>query len=304
MRLSSLSHRNPIHKSVGVRLSTARLRATAVVASAMGLLFAPAALADTTTSSNWAGYAVHRTGVSYRAVEGSWRQPSVSCTPGARTYSSYWVGLGGYSVNSRALEQIGTEVDCTGSGKVRSTAWYELVPDPSVQLELTVVPGDVLKASVSISGRRVSLSLYDVTRGHGFVRTVTASLIDVTSAEWIVEAPSECISANACETLPLANFGSAQFTSALATSSARHAGGILDPAWQTTKINLVPSARRFFVSTGSFAPSIGVAMPSALGADGRSFAVSYSRVSSTTTSQSVAKRSSALRAGYLVHPGR
>jgi hypothetical protein len=81
------------------------------------------------TSSNWAGYAVKRSGVRFRHVSGSWVQPAVDCSSGSGTYSAVWVGLGGSSAGSQALEQIGTEADCTSGGTARYATWYELVPD-------------------------------------------------------------------------------------------------------------------------------------------------------------------------------
>ena len=37
------------------------------------------------------------------------------------TYSAYWVGLGGGGQQSTALEQIGTQGDCSASGTPRIT---------------------------------------------------------------------------------------------------------------------------------------------------------------------------------------
>jgi hypothetical protein len=281
------------------------LAAVAVpVACAAALAYAPAALAATATagSSNWAGYAVHRAGVSYRIVQGSWRQPSVACTRGVQTYSSYWVGLGGYSEAARALEQIGTEVDCSRTGRMLTSAWYELVPGPSKPIRLRVHSGDVMTASVTVNRKRVSLSLYDVTRTHGFTKTLTASSIDVSSAEWIVEAPSSCAGDNACQTLPLANFGTVEFSPALAMSTSGQAGGISDSVWRSTKIKLVPDARRFALA--SAVTAVGGATPSALAANGSSFKVSYTPVSVSNGSQAFARQSSSLRAGSLAHPAR
>ncbi len=85
--------------------------AAAVIGAAV-LFSAPAALAKTTSSSNWAGYAVHHPGVSFRQVSGTWTQPDASCIAGRSSYSAAWVGIGGYKPTSPALEQIGTEVDC------------------------------------------------------------------------------------------------------------------------------------------------------------------------------------------------
>src|SRR5436190_12438419 len=137
---------------------------------AVMLLAAPAALADSVTSSNWAGYAVHRGGVKFKRVTGTWRQPKATCTPGRATYSSVWVGLGGYSVSSKALEQIGGEVDCNARGKVISSAWYELVPAPSRTIRLKVRPGDELKATVTVIGHQARLQLRNLTRRHTFTR--------------------------------------------------------------------------------------------------------------------------------------
>ncbi len=249
-----------------------RSLAAAVVLGA--LVLTPPALADTTDSSNWAGYAIQRPGVSFRTVQAVWTQPTPFCRPGSETYSSYWVGLGGFSAGSTALEQIGTEIDCTRSGRAASTAWYETVPDPSFPVFRTVRPGDRLAATVTVRGRLVTLVLRNLTRGWSFHRTLRTSPIDVSSAEWIVEAPSEC-QGNWCRTLPLANFGSAAFTSATATTSGGHTGSLSDPSWRLTEIRLRPGSHHFAVA-GQLA---GGATPSPLGPGGSSFGVNYSLVS-------------------------
>src|SRR5579875_660557 len=118
----------------------------------LALAAAPAASADSTDSTNWAGYAIHHSGVRFDKVLGSWVQPAPTCTAGEPTYSSIWVGIGGYSLSSQALEQIGTEADCSAAGRVVTSAWYELVPSPSRNLALKVSPGDRISAEVSIAG--------------------------------------------------------------------------------------------------------------------------------------------------------
>jgi hypothetical protein len=292
---SSFLDRIPTLPFVGVRKA---ICACALVA----LTSAPAALADTTNSTNWAGYAAHGSGVSFRGVQGSWTEPDASCTRGTPTYSSYWVGVGGYSQSSRALEQIGTEVDCNASGKVTSSAWYELVPAPSTPIRLAVKPGDALQASVSVKGNAVTVALYDATRGKGFHKTVRASAVDLSSAEWIVEAPSECISASSCNTLPLANFGSAAFGSAAAQLSNGRTGAIASPLWQSTRIDLRPDSRRFVVNSNS-GPVLGIATPSALQNGGAGFRVNYAQVPVSGTPV-FRGRSASLRAGYILHPHR
>jgi hypothetical protein len=290
---SSWERAIPKHNPVRALLSTA-------VVTAATLLFAPAALA-TTSSTNWAGYAIHRPHTSFRSVEGTWTQPNVQCTPGVRTYSSFWVGLGGFNLTSSALEQVGTEVDCKASGAVHSTAWYELVPAPSTQLRMTVRPGDVMRARVVVSGHDVQISLFDVTRNRGFHKTLTTPYIDVSSAEWIVEAPSECLGSKICESLPLANFGLATFTSALVRTIRGHVGSISQAGWNATEIKLVPDSRRF-VSQGLPQGSVATATPSPLSLDGQSFAVNYAEVSVSAAQPSarVARSAPATLVGSIV----
>lgn len=222
----------------------ARAVSLAVVALA-ALAGASTASADTAESSNWAGYAVHRSDVTFTRVMGTWTAPEATCSAGQATYSAMWVGIGGYSVNADALEQIGTEADCTASGRAASSAWYELVPAASRAIRLTVAAGDRIDAAVTVSGHQITVTLSDLTRHHSFTKHLHAATVDTTSAEWIVEAPSVCSSATDCQTLPLADFGSAGFTSAAATASTGHRGTIRDRRWTTTKINLAVAGRQF-----------------------------------------------------------
>jgi hypothetical protein len=46
-----------------------------------------------------------------------WVQPKVTCTAGQPSYSAFWVGLGGFSTDAQALEQIGTESNCDSRGR-------------------------------------------------------------------------------------------------------------------------------------------------------------------------------------------
>lgn len=257
-----------------------RMLGVAVFAGvALSLTAAPAAMADTTNSSNWAGYAAHRSGVEFKKVSGSWTQPAAACTLGSRTYSSVWVGIGGFAVNSNALEQIGSEVDCNARGKVVSSVWYEVVPAPSRTIRMKVSPGDQLTANVVVVGHAVKLTLSDLTRGKTFTRTIAARTVDVSSAEWIVEAPSQC-SGSFCRLLPLADFGTATFGRARAQTTVGHLGPISDHRWGTTRITLAGSGQRFINNSATASQSLASASP--LTADGSSFTVTYTAPSTTT----------------------
>ena len=276
-----------------------RSLAAAAFGLAALLAGAPAALANEQDSSNWSGYAVHRSGVRFTTVSGSWTQPSATCTRGHRTYSAFWVGLGGYSLRSNSLEQIGTEVDCSASGAIRSSAWYELVPAASRTIRLRVRPGDAMTAKVNVTGHQVYVAVDDLTSGRSFHKTLRAGTLDISSAEWIAEAPAECIGENDCQTLPLADFGSAGFNVARARSTTGRVGSISDRGWDWTRLRLLPGGKRF-VEAPQGGITAGESTPSLLSANGAEFTVSYSQVS-VMAPPFMRARQASLSDGYLVH---
>lgn len=207
------------------------------------------ALADSSTSTNWAGYAAHRSGVTFRAVSATWKQPVPHCDSPFPTYEASWVGIGGFNRNSNALEQIGTLLNCAGSGAGRSSAWYEIVPAPSRHIPMTIKPGDTIAASVTVIGRHVTLRLTDRTRHRSFSKTLNVSAVDVRSAEWIVEAPSQCFSNNSCHTLPLTDFGTLTFGGARATTTKGGRGSISSRLWNSSKITLAPTGRSYIAAS-------------------------------------------------------
>ena len=191
-----------------------------VVVLGLGAPAASQAASWATTSTNWAGYAVSRPGTRFGRVSATWVAPAVSCSAGGRRYSAAWLGLGGLHTTSSALEQIGTEADCAG-GKGYYSAWYELVPAAPVQLRLTVRPGDTISASVTVSGHTVKLFLANHTRGTSFATQLQVAQVDVSSAEWVVEAPSACADNGGCEALPLAAFAPTSFANVSAVERDR-----------------------------------------------------------------------------------
>src|SRR6516165_10381755 len=97
----------------------------ALFTAALTLACAAPAFGDTASSPNWSGYVAHHRGVRFSRVLAQWTQPGATCTPGSPSYSSIWVGLGGFEGSSR-VEQIGTELDCTAAGQAVASAWYDL----------------------------------------------------------------------------------------------------------------------------------------------------------------------------------
>jgi hypothetical protein len=267
-----------------------------VAAGALAITLSPAASADTTAvqpaqSANWAGYTVG-TGAStgsaqqFTHVSGSWVVPSANCAAGQGD-AAVWIGLGGASQQSQALEQTGTEVDCGSGGQPAYFAWYELVPAAPVHLALAIHPGDHIFSSVAVTGNQVTVAVSDQTTSASTTKTLPMDSPDVSSAEWIAEAPSACDGSGTCQTLPLADFGNVTFTDASATANG-HTGPISDPQWATQPMQLTGSADGFT----SDQPAAG-ARPSSLSTTGSSFSVAWqgnggqaSQAGSTTDSGS------------------
>ena len=162
-------------------------------------------------STNWSGYA--NDGGSYSSVSSSWVQPTISCTS-SNTYSSYWVGLDGFS--NSALEQTGTEADCI-SGRAVYGAWWEVLPAAeSPYSGVTVRGGDHLSASVTYNGgSSFTMKLTDSTQG--WTRSTThagSSGFQNTSAEVIAEATS--VGGSIAK---LSDFGSVTFSSSKVNGS-------------------------------------------------------------------------------------
>jgi len=229
--------------------------------------------AGTEQSTNWAGYAV-----TYRkpfaSVTGKWVQPAATCADLSPTYSAFWVGLGGFSVNSFAVEQTGTLANCS-SGTPSYTAWYELYPKPPVMLKMSVRPGDTFSATVSVSKKTVVIRIKDVTTGKLITKKLHMARPDQGSAEWVTEAPSGCDSAGNCTTLPLTNFGTVAFSHSTASVKG-HRGRITDPVWSETTIELHGDLPNSDSQAGANA------IPGAVGPDGGSFAVTWQQLAPPT----------------------
>jgi Peptidase A4 family len=250
------------------------LVAAAVAAAAA----ASTAAATDSVSTNWAGYAISdaqtidtgssTTPLTFTSVTATWKQPKVKCSAGSVSFSAFWVGLGGLSSSSQALEQIGTAANCTVTGKPVYYAWYELVPAASVPVSLKVRPGDTIAASVNVNATNVLVQVKNRTRGTSFTKSLTMAEPDLTSAEWIAEAPSGCTANGNCRVLPLSNFGKVTFTKIAAIADS-HPGTVTDPTWAPELIRLVPE-----LSPGVKRSQVG-ATPSTVSTDGRTFGVAW-----------------------------
>ena len=140
-------------------------------------------------------------------MSASWSEPAVSCG-GTDTFSAFWAGLDGDG--TATVEQTGTEANCV-DGAATYQGWYELFPNAPVFFANPVQPGDAMSASVASDGGGLfTISLSDATQGWSQTTQQTAANAQLGSAEVIAEAPSS----GGGSVLPLADFGTVNFTGA------------------------------------------------------------------------------------------
>jgi hypothetical protein len=190
----------------GVAITAGAASAAPLSLTAHGQLFhlASGARANANQSSNWFGYnqgALEQNGKLFNSITGDWTVPTATQhTSGQAEASSDWIGIGGGCVDSGCtvtdgtLIQTGTEQDVSSTGSPSYSAWYELVPAPSLTISsMNVSPGDHMHASVSevVNDADVwAITIKDVTRNESFSTTVPYPSTHGT-AEWIEETPLE-----------------------------------------------------------------------------------------------------------------
>ena len=210
----------------------ARLTFSTALAAAAVALFSGSALAaspvsdlvrtskDHSTSTNWSGYAAYDS--TFSDVKGNFVVPASNCSGLKRnqvSVASPWVGLDGYASNT--VEQAGTDSDCIGSTRTQYVAWYEFYPAGSVNLSSStnpVAPGDSMNVEVAHAGNNVTVTLQNTTRNWTFSTSHSASGLALSSAEWIMEAPTQT----------LTNYGTVSFSNAGATDGTHTNGAISD----------------------------------------------------------------------------
>jgi hypothetical protein len=179
-------HRLRVHKTRGL--------------TAHGQLVHPFKL-NTNQSQNWSGYnqgAVEQGGKLFDSITGYWTVPKATQhKKNQAEYAADWIGIGGgcvdpnCDVTDSTLIQTGTESDVSSSGKATYSAWYELIPAPSLTISMAVHPGNRMYASIATVASHVDvwkITIKDVTTGSSYSTTVPYTSSQDT-AEWIEETP-------------------------------------------------------------------------------------------------------------------
>lgn len=180
-------------------------------------------------SSNWFGYSEPLTQSGpYQSISANWVVPTATQHTAKQAESSAtWIGIGGGCVTSdctvgdNTLVQTGTEQDVDASGKATYSAWWEVIPVPSVSFSIAVHPGDQIQASLTQTAPEVwNIVLNDVTDGQGGSATQTLPYpSDYTTAEFIEETPLQ-IGTSGTGLTALPNLTNTTFTNAKVNGAA------------------------------------------------------------------------------------
>ncbi|HEY1712683.1 MAG TPA: G1 family glutamic endopeptidase [Solirubrobacteraceae bacterium] len=187
-----------------VAVGAGSANAAGLTAHGQLLHLAPGLKLNANQSSNWFGYSqgtLEQGSKLFNSISGDWTVPAATQhTAGTAEASSDWIGIGGgcvdagCTVTDSTLIQTGTEQDVDATGAPSYSAWWELVPAPSITVSnMTVSPGDHMHASVSelVNDADVwNITITDVTKNETFTTTVPYPSTHAT-AEWIEETPLE-----------------------------------------------------------------------------------------------------------------
>ena len=154
-------------------------------------------------SNNWSGYdqgSLEQGGTPpklFTSIGGDWAVPTATQhTSGQAEYSSDWIGIGGGCVDAgctssdNTLIQTGTEQDVSATGAASYSAWWEIIPGPSMTItSMTIHAGDKMTSSITQAAPGLwAITLNDTSDGQSYTTTVPYSSSEDT-AEWIQETP-------------------------------------------------------------------------------------------------------------------
>jgi Peptidase A4 family len=184
--------------SAAVGAGTARGARSLRLPPAHGQLIHPF---STNSSNNWFGYQqglLEKNNTLFHSISGRWIVPrATQHRKGQAEHSSDWIGIGGgcdnaqCTITDNTLIQDGTEQDVNKKGNASYSAWWEIIPEPSTPIHMTVRPGDHMFSSIVETPRNSEnwkITLRDVTRNETFTKKVSYTSSYAT-AEWIEETP-------------------------------------------------------------------------------------------------------------------
>jgi hypothetical protein len=202
-------------------------------------------------SNNWSGYnqgTLEKGGTQFHQVSGTWVVPTATQRKaGEAEFSASWVGIGGgcvdagCSVTDATLIQAGTSQDVDSTGRASYSAWWEIIPAPSVAIaNFAVRAGDVVRVDIGETTPGVwSISVHNRTTAQTFNMT-TPYTSTYASAEWIEETPVVVDNSGKVTIGPMPNLSTVGFD--LSTTNGRPAGLIASEQIQLVDSNRAPLA--------------------------------------------------------------
>ncbi len=170
-------------------------------------------------SSNWSGYVA--VGGPFSAVRGTFRVPtSVGGPYGSQV--SEWVGLDGTGSGDPSLIQAGVSEAPEQANPYRFSVrpWWEVLPSAETPINgLDVRAGDQVSVTIwQVGPQAWEVNLTDTTTGQSFTSPPEHYSGPGLSADWIVEAATQC--SYECQPSMLASFSPAVSFSALGMAGA------------------------------------------------------------------------------------
>jgi hypothetical protein len=159
--------------------------------------------ASTNQSNNWSGYnqgtLEQGGGTLFHSISAHWTVPTATQhTRGQAEYSSDWIGIGGGCIDASCLFtdptliQTGTEQDVNSNGSAAYSAWWEVIPGPSLTItSMSIHAGDHMSASIAETipdSELWKITISDLSDGQSYSITLPYTSTHAT-AEWIQETP-------------------------------------------------------------------------------------------------------------------
>ncbi len=168
----------------------------------------PAPVSDE-QSSNWSGYS--SMGGPYTVVKGTFTVPSPVAGTSPRAEVAEWVGVDGTSPSDPSLIQAGVDeqADPNSPSGFDYSPWWEILPATATPITtVTVDPGDKVSVTIwEVGASTWEINLVDDTTGDSFSTPPEHYTGPGATAEWVVEATTEC--RFECRTSPLAPYSPA-----------------------------------------------------------------------------------------------
>lgn len=168
-------------------------------ANAVETFHRPVVAVAANASYNWSGYdqgTLEQGGKLFHQISGTWVVPTATAhTAGENEYSATWVGIGGGCVDANCtvtdttLIQAGTTQNVDSSGTASYTAWWEIIPAPSITVNLPVTAGNKVHVNIAETTPGIwSIVIKNLSTGNSWSMTVPYTSTHAT-AEWIEETP-------------------------------------------------------------------------------------------------------------------